>query len=52
MDGMPKAKAKRRVRRKEVQAVELQPDAWPRFERFIRNVAKSSPPKSAKPPAK
>jgi hypothetical protein len=23
--------------------VELQPDAWPRFERFIRDVAKAGP---------
>jgi hypothetical protein len=24
-------------------AIELEPDAWPRFERFIRDIAKAGP---------
>ena len=33
--------------------VELQPDAWPRFERFIRDIAKAGPQhRTAKPKEK
>ena len=39
--------------------IELQPDAWPRFERFIKQIAKAGPqhktssaPKKAKPKKK
>jgi hypothetical protein len=26
-----------------LEAIELEPDAWPRFERFIRDIAKAGP---------
>ena len=41
-----KAKPKKRVKRKELAAVETEPDAWQRFESAIQKIA---PPKKAKP---
>jgi hypothetical protein len=36
--------------KKEESAIELVPDAWPRFEQFIKRVAKSGPQhRTAKP---
>ncbi|MGD0027260.1 MAG: hypothetical protein ABSC37_22005 [Xanthobacteraceae bacterium] len=33
--------------------IELKPDAWPRFERFIRDIAKAGPQhRTAKPKSK
>ena len=32
--------------------IELEPDAWPRFERFIRQIAKSGPQHRSRAPAK
>ena len=50
----------RMVARSKVKDIELHPDAWPRFERFIRDIAKAGPQhrkgkprgKSGKNPAK
>jgi hypothetical protein len=38
----------KRVSRKEIEAVELDPDAWPKFEQLIRNAAKTPPKPHAK----
>jgi len=40
--------------KREHQNIELEPDAWPRFERFIRDIAKAGPQHrlSSKPKAK
>lgn len=40
------SKSKRRVKRKEAEAVETEPDAWERFTKATRKVA---PPKRPKP---
>lgn len=46
-DGMQKAKTvKKRVKRKEAQAVETAPDAWERFRQATHKVA---PPRRPKP---
>ncbi len=42
------------VKRERVEEIEIEPGAWPRFERFIRDVAKAGPqhrqtPKSVTP---
>jgi hypothetical protein len=34
------------------EAVELEPDAWPRFERFIKQVAKAGPQHRPSPKVK
>lgn len=43
--------ASKKVKRKELAAVELVPDAWPRFEKFIKDVAKAGPQHKAAKPA-
>lgn len=42
---------KRKPKAKEPE-IELEPDAWDRFERFIKSVAKAGPQHKAAPPAK
>jgi hypothetical protein len=45
---MAKRPPKKRVKRKEIEAVELKPDAWDQFEKAMDKVA---PPKKPKPKA-
>ncbi len=44
----PKVRPAKAERRPEI---ELVPDAWPRFERFIREIAKAGPQHKAAPKA-
>jgi len=45
----PKAK---KTKRKELETVELVDDAWPRFEKFVRDVAKAGPQHREAPKAR
>jgi hypothetical protein len=48
---MTEPQKKKRVWRAKLAEIELVPDAWPKFERFIREIAKAGPQHrpSAKP---
>jgi hypothetical protein len=40
---MPKPQKKKRVQRAKAEEIELHPDAWERFEKGIKKIAKAKP---------
>ncbi len=46
---MPPVKKTKRIKRKKAEEIELFPDAWERFEKGLKQIAKKTPKVATKP---